>query len=296
MFFDMFLVLMIIFFRFGFVNYQTPEEANRALHEMNKKVSFKLIFKTNSLIFFLHGSKFGVSLCMWVLLNVERREENILNLSIGWVEIVTLWMLSLLKYPHFQWRVWHLWSKWIYLFLIAIQLAHDLSSSCHSKSNWKHTKCLMSFIFLETSYVSRLDFHNFFPKFPFSSWRVINSWEFEQIFTWTSIFDGKSVLISNDCQGELICYFPFSFDSFTQIRPELAPIILGILRTLYLEHQQPEELLRMLEDPTVLNDKIVEAMDIWKGHMLNPNGWWRKIILNHMILKFLIAPLQKGQR
>jgi len=53
-------------------------------------------------------------------------------------------------------------------------------------------------------------------------------------------------------------------------QPELAPKITGMLRSWYLEHHQgPEELLRLLEDPQALNSKIMEAMDIWEEHVRN---------------------------
>jgi polyadenylate-binding protein len=53
-------------------------------------------------------------------------------------------------------------------------------------------------------------------------------------------------------------------------QPELAPKITGMLRSWYLEHHQgPEELLRLLEDPQALNGKIMEAMDIWEEHVRN---------------------------
>jgi len=51
-------------------------------------------------------------------------------------------------------------------------------------------------------------------------------------------------------------------------QPELAPKITGMLRSWYLEHNQsPEELLRLLEDSTALNAKIQEAMEIWEEHV-----------------------------
>jgi polyadenylate-binding protein len=53
-------------------------------------------------------------------------------------------------------------------------------------------------------------------------------------------------------------------------QPDLAPKITGMLRSWYLEHHQgPEELLRLLEDPQALNSKIMEAMDIWEEHVRN---------------------------
>jgi polyadenylate-binding protein len=53
-------------------------------------------------------------------------------------------------------------------------------------------------------------------------------------------------------------------------QPELAPKITGMLRSWYLEHHQgPEELLRLLEDPVALNTKIAEAMEIWEEHVRN---------------------------
>jgi len=53
-------------------------------------------------------------------------------------------------------------------------------------------------------------------------------------------------------------------------QPELAPKITGMLRSWYLEHHQgPEELLRLLEDPQALNSKIMEAMEIWEEHVRN---------------------------
>lgn len=55
-------------------------------------------------------------------------------------------------------------------------------------------------------------------------------------------------------------------------QPELAPKITGMLRSWYLEHHQgPEELLRLLEDPAALNAKIAEAMEIWEEHVRNSN-------------------------
>jgi len=51
-------------------------------------------------------------------------------------------------------------------------------------------------------------------------------------------------------------------------QPELAPKITGMLRSWYLEHHQaPEELLRLVEDPAALNAKIQEAMEIWEEHI-----------------------------
>lgn len=52
-----------------------------------------------------------------------------------------------------------------------------------------------------------------------------------------------------------------------EAQPELAPKITGMIRSWYLEHNQgPKELLKLLEDPSALDTKIKEAMEIWEEH------------------------------
>lgn len=55
-----------------------------------------------------------------------------------------------------------------------------------------------------------------------------------------------------------------------EAQPELAPKITGMIRSWYLEHNQgPKELLKLLEDPLALDQKIKEAMEIWEEHLRN---------------------------
>jgi polyadenylate-binding protein len=56
-------------------------------------------------------------------------------------------------------------------------------------------------------------------------------------------------------------------------QPDLAPKITGMIRSWYLEHNQgPEELLRLLDDNVALNAKINEAMEIWEEHVRSLNN------------------------
>eukprot|EP00008_Paramoeba_atlantica_P008402 CAMPEP_0201485054 /NCGR_PEP_ID=MMETSP0151_2-20130828/9179_1 /ASSEMBLY_ACC=CAM_ASM_000257 /TAXON_ID=200890 /ORGANISM="Paramoeba atlantica, Strain 621/1 / CCAP 1560/9" /LENGTH=598 /DNA_ID=CAMNT_0047869013 /DNA_START=137 /DNA_END=1933 /DNA_ORIENTATION=- len=53
-----------------------------------------------------------------------------------------------------------------------------------------------------------------------------------------------------------------------EAQPELAPKITGMIRSWYLEHKQgPKELLKLLDDPVALDTKIKEAMEIWEEHL-----------------------------
>mmetsp|Transcript_28704 Transcript_28704/g.80237 ORF Transcript_28704/g.80237 Transcript_28704/m.80237 type:complete len:615 (+) Transcript_28704:516-2360(+) len=58
------------------------------------------------------------------------------------------------------------------------------------------------------------------------------------------------------------------YPAIVKRQPDLAPKITGMIRSWYLEHNEgPEELLRLLEDTNALNAKIQEALEIWEDHV-----------------------------
>ena len=69
-------------------------------------------------------------------------------------------------------------------------------------------------------------------------------------------------------EDQFLCVSQRLYPIIIQQQPKLAPKITGMLRSWYLENKQgPEELVRLMQSPEALHAKIQEALQVWQNHV-----------------------------